>query len=60
MAKRSMRQALVRLLALTSGCPLLGAQAQSVWEPLRVPQSEQLLWQPLPDAAGTAGVQWKR
>ena len=59
MANGSMRQALVRLLALTSGYPLLGAQAQSVWEPISLPQSEQLRWQPLPEASSTAGVQWK-
>ena len=60
MAKCSKRQTLVRLLALTSGYPLLGAQAQSVWEPISLPQSEQLRWQPLPNAARTAGVQWER
>ena len=49
-------QTLVRLLALTIGYPLLGAQAQNVWETLSLPQSDQLRWQPLPDAARTAGV----
>ena len=60
MAKCSKHQALVRLLALTSGYPLLGVQAQSIWEPLTLPQSEQLRWQPLANAARTAGVQWER
>ena len=61
MGKRSMRRTLVRLLALTSSYPLLGAQAQSMWEPLTLTKSEQLRWQPLPpDAPRTTSVDWKQ
>jgi len=51
MPKRPRHSALVGLLALTSGSPLASAQAQTIWEPLTLPKSEQLRWQRLPDSA---------
>lgn len=36
------------------------SRADTIWEPLTLPQSEQLRWQPLPDPPRTAGVQWKQ
>ena len=42
----SSRALLIRLLALTSGFPLMAAHADSVWDPIELPKSERVRWQP--------------
>jgi len=39
---------LAKSLAFVSSFPVLMAQSQAIWEPIALPNSEQLRWQPLP------------
>ena len=56
----SSRALLIRLLALTSGFPLMAAHADSVWDPIELPKSETVRWQPLPAAPAPTAVEWQR
>ena len=55
----SSRALLIRLLAFTSGFPLMAAHANSVWDPIELPQSERVRWQPLPAAPARTAVEWQ-
>ena len=52
-SKTPLHRLLGKYIALITGFPVSLGNAQTIWEPISLPNSEQLRWQPLPASEGS-------